>query len=584
MKIRNKLRLGFAFLFVVVLVFGATAMYYIQEIASNATAILKNNYETLNYTKNMRAILDEHSLPLSTDQAKAFGIELNKQQHNVTEKGEGEATAQLTDAFTALTSTSMSDAEKFGLERKIRQQLRAIETLNMQAIIKKDDHSRKSVRSATILLSFVAGFMFLILFSFIINFPDIVASPLRTLLEGIREISQKNYSQRINFNRTDEFGELASAFNNMAAKLNDWENSNLATILSEKRRIETIVEQMQDAIIGINEKHELLFINDTARKLLNLPNDIAAGSNVEDLAKNSDLLKRVLSRQSEIKPLKIVVNGKENFFQLESREITVPNLDTKPTETVRVAGRSAGVVYVLRNVTEFKELDVAKTNFIATISHELKTPISSVKMSLKLLQDKRIGEINAEQQQLIDHIAEDNARLLKITSELLDLSQVETGNIQLNFTNVEPAKIVDYALKSIAFQAEQKNVKINFTKVDQLPLIQADVEKSAWVMVNFLSNALRYSAAGSAIDIHLKENAGAIEFTVTDHGKGIDEQYQKQLFDRYFQVPADGQNKTGTGLGLAISRDFIEAQNGRIWVSSAIGEGSTFGFSLPENS
>jgi signal transduction histidine kinase len=202
-------------------------------------------------------------------------------------------------------------------------------------------------------------------------------------------------------------------------------------------------------------------------------------------------------------------------------------------------------------------------------------------MSLKLLQDERIGSINTQQLELVNHIKEDSDRLLKITSELLDLSQVETGNIQLNFVQSDPLEIVNYALNSVKFPAEQKGITLEVTAPSKLPKVQVDVEKTAWVLVNFLSNALRYSPEKSRILINLTEKPKKVIFAVKDFGKGIDEQYQKRLFERYFQVPTDGQNKSGSGLGLAISKNFIEAQNGNIWVESAIGEGSTFYFSLP---
>jgi signal transduction histidine kinase len=197
------------------------------------------------------------------------------------------------------------------------------------------------------------------------------------------------------------------------------------------------------------------------------------------------------------------------------------------------------------------------------------------------MNDKRVGGINTEQHQLLENIESDSDRLLKITGELLQLARVETGNIQLNFVSVNPVQIVDYAITSVAFQAQQKDVKLDTIKDNALPMVNADVEKTAWVLINFLSNALRYSEEGSTITIAVKNRAHEIEFSVTDTGKGIDEQYQQRLFDRYFQVPADGQNKAGTGLGLTISKDFIEAQNGEIGVKSKTGRGSTFYFRLP---
>jgi len=580
MKVKNKLRLGFGFLFVVVLFFGAMSMFYIRQISNNAKVILKDNYESLSYCRDMRQILDENTLPLKDASIKHFQAQLDKEAHNITEKGESESVNDLKAAFNKLlTATASADIEN--AEKQVRRCLLKIEEVNMQAIVRKNDTARKSVDESALILGFSASIAFITLFTFSVNFPGFITGPLGTLLSGIRAIGQKNYKQRIHFDKNDEFAEVANAFNEMARQLDDWENSNLSTIMSEKLRIETIIEQMHDAIIGVNERHEVLFINTAAKGILNLGADKMEGRLVADISKSNDLFRSILDDGSTKKSFKIVVDGKDSHFQLETREIHVPNLNNDQSGPLSIAKNSAGKVYILRNITEFKERDEAKTNFIATISHELKTPISSIKMSLKLMKDERIGNINPEQKQLLEHINDDSERLLKITSELLELSQVETGNIQLNFVPVEPDKIVDYAISSVSFQAQQKGVKLEVIKDSKLPTVSADVEKTAWVLVNFLSNALRYSPEKSSVVIRISDQKNEVEFSVRDTGKGIDEQYQKRLFDRYFQVPTDGQNPSGSGLGLAISKDFIEAQQGKIWVKSAIGEGSTFGFTLP---
>jgi NtrC-family two-component system sensor histidine kinase KinB len=579
MKVRTKLRLGFGFLFLVVLFFGATALFYIRDISENSKVILKNNYESLSFAREMRSILDDNELPLSQTTIEKFNDYLLKQEGNITEPGENRRTHQIRTGLDYLTATTDINKQKYAI-RLIRRSLRDIEFINMQAIVRKDNNARASVNRATLFLGLVGTFTFLVLFSFSVNFPGYIANPLRALLEGIREIGQKNYSKRLHFEQNDEFAEVANAFNLMAAKLNDWENSNLATVISEKRRIETIIDQMQDAIIGINEKQDILFMNDAARKTLNITDDKIIGKNADQLVKSNDLFKSILKEEATIRPFKIVLDSHESFFQLQRSDIIVPDID-KSEGALQLASRSAGKVYILKNITEFKERDEAKTNFIATISHELKTPIASIKMSLKLLNDERVGALNTEQDQLVSHIKDDNDRLLKITSELLELSQVETGNIQLNFVPVNPMQIVDYAVTSIQFQAQQKQVQLEVVKDDGLPYVQADIEKTAWVLVNFLSNALRYSAEKSKIIIQVNQRKDLVEFSVKDFGKGIDEAYQKRLFDRYFQVPTDGQNKSGSGLGLAISKDFINAQGGTIGVQSEIGAGSRFYFTLP---
>jgi len=581
MNIKTKLRLGFGFLFLVVISFGGISLYHINQISERSKVILKDNYKSLMYVNEMRIALDNENGNINLNNNSAFDKALKLEENNVTETGEKNAVIALRKAFTTIKSQNISSDQKNDAMAQIRLQLRNIDELNMDAIVRKNDNATKATEKATIYLSVTAFVSFLILFTFIVNFPGFIANPLKELLEGIKEISRKNYKQKLEFKGNDEFSELALAFNKMAVELKNWDNTNVAHLKSEKLRIETIIEQMQDAIIGLNEKQEILFLNKVAGQLLNLSSSNLIGKSATELAQKNDLLKRLLTENIGDEPVKIYANDKESYFVLESREIVTPNFDEPNEQTLITVGKSAGKVYILKNVTKFKELDEAKTNFIATVSHELKTPLSSIKMSLKLLNDERVGLMNEEQNQLVNHIKEDSERLLKITSELLDLAQVETGNLQLNLVKTNPIEIVNFALDAVRFQAQQKDINLELNCSNILPFVNADVQKTAWVLVNFLSNALRYSSSKSKILIEVFEKNNFINFSVQDFGKGIEEQYQKRLFDRYYQVPTDGQNKSGSGLGLAISKDFIEAEQGQIWVESAIGEGSRFSFNLP---
>ncbi|MGI4751920.1 MAG: ATP-binding protein [Janthinobacterium lividum] len=581
MKVKNKLRLGFGFLFIVVLFFGAVTLFYIKQISNDAKVILKDNYESLSFSREMRTILDEQNLPINESSINSFNKQLIKEENNITEPGEKEAVQSLHAPFIVLKNGSAALTQQLQAEKDIRKFLRKIELLNMQAIVRKNDAAHASVNRATLFLGLAGSFTFLVLFSFSVNFPGFISDPLNTLLEGIREIGKNNYEHRIRFNKQDEFSEVGNAFNNMATRLVDWENSNLSKLMSEKLRIEAIIEQMQDAIIGISENQEVLFINTTAKNLLNLNEQKPEGKSVIEITKGNDLFSAIIKEEKAGKPFKIVENGKDAYFQLEVREILIPNQKRDLSSPLVIAKVSAGKVYILKNITEFKERDEAKTNFIATISHELKTPISAMKLSLKLLANTQVGTLNHEQAQLVQNVNEDAERLLKITHELLDLSQVETGNIQLNFAPAKPEQIVDYAIKAIQFEANQKGVTIEKSIALSPPQIQADVEKTAWVMINFLSNALRYSSSGSKIIVRVNLKEKMVEFSVKDFGKGIEQVYQDRLFDRFFQVPTDGQNKSGSGLGLAISKEFIAAQDGKIGLESEFGEGSCFYFQLP---
>lgn len=580
MKIKTKIQLGFGFLFLVVIFFGAISLHNLNTISVSSQVILKDNYESMKFVRSMRTILDNNERPLSKAAITQLAAALKMETGNITEKGEGQAVAALTEALRMVSLPETGHEQSIALKQAYVQ-LRIIDELNMNAIVRKNNIAHSHVEKAGTYVIFTGSMCFLILLSFVLNFPGFVADPLKEFSEAIREISRKNYKQHLQFKGDNEFSALAREFNAMASQLNKWENSNMAKLQSEKLRIEAIIEQMQDAIIGLNEKKEILFLNKVAGQLLNLNAQDVIGTDVRALMERNDLLNMVLQPGSISKPLKIYADGKESYFQLERREIRIQDLDGASGAGNPEGAKTAGEVYLLKNITQYKELDEAKTNFIATVSHELKTPISSIKMSLKLLDDARVGGMNAEQKELVANIKEDCGRLLKITSELLDLAQVETGNLQLNFVKCDPRKIAIYAIDTVRFQAEQKSIELELISRNDLPKVYVDTEKTAWVLVNFLSNALRYSAGKSKVVVQVTEQADEIEFSVRDFGKGIDEQYQKRLFDRYFQVPTDGHNKSGSGLGLAISKDFITAEGGRIWMESEIGAGSTFFFSLP---
>ena len=565
MKIKGKLRLGLGLLFALNLIVGVLAAYYLQQLSANSRSILSTNYTSLQYVRQLTNLLEKPG-DLSEAQFADFEKYLALQERNVTEKGEFEITLRLRRDF-ELMRHAKNRQESNRLLTSLLKGIDRIEKINLNAIYIKNIKSEAIAEKVTLVLGFITAICLLIGFSFMVNFPGYIADPLQAFLEGIKAIANKQYNQQLKIYTDDELGELAIAFNSMALKLGEYESSNLAKVLSEKKRIETIIDNMSDVIVVLDADDKVLFINTVARSVLKL-NSSDVGKNVSEVAKHNDWLKKVFEKE----------DNKEIGFKTE----TADRYFTRETIDVKNEQEAIGRIIILNNVTSFHELDAAKTNFIATISHELKTPISSIKLSLKLLEDERIGEVNEEQQSLIQNIREDAGRLLRITGELLDMSQVESGNIHLEVKDVDPRVIVDYAKDAVEFQAEQKQVAIELLIENELGLIYADEEKTAWVLVNFLSNALRYSPVGSKIVIEVRRKVEMLEFSVSDEGPGIEHQYQKKVFERYFQVPSATGRKTGTGLGLAIAKDFIEAQKGQIYVVSSPGKGSRFGFTIPK--
>ncbi len=574
MRIKAKLTLGIGLLFMLIVLLALVGTKYIHALADDTKNILVANYNTLEYSRNILIALDEKA-----DKEKviaSFERNLVKQQSNVTEVGEQEITDQLASHFDKYKKVPGDVL----LELLIRQDIYNLMKLNMDAIQRKSKMADETAKNAVLWIALTGTLCFLIAFTLLLNFPGAIANPIKELTASIRQIADKNYSERVHFESHDEFGDLASAFNTMAAKLEEYDNSNLSKILFEKKRIETLINNMPDPIIGLDEKRKILFANNEALKILNIDEKNLVGKYAQDVSLTNDLMRSLtkdLVQSDQVKenrePLKIYADNKESYFEKEIIHVTI-------TPTGESESRHIGDVIILQNITVFKELDFAKTNFIAIVSHELKTPLSSILISLKLLEDERVGKINKEQQELIHHVKEDSERLLKITGELLNMTQVETGKIQINIKATDPKEIIHYALEATKTQVENSKTDLEIISPANLPLILADSEKSAWVLTNFISNAIRYSPEGSRIIVNISLKEHYIEFSVQDFGKGIDEKYKDKIFERYFQIP--GSDKAGTGLGLSICKEFIETQRGKIWLKSEVGTGSIFYFTLPK--
>ncbi|KAA9038397.1 HAMP domain-containing protein [Ginsengibacter hankyongi] len=559
LSVKNKIWLGTLFLFLLLLLTGALGIYYIAKLKTEGQNVLKANYESLSYCHLMQHQLDSieggyiPSLP-------KFEDALKLQESNITEPGENKVTGDLRTYFNKLIA---GDTSKQNIQA-IKDRIQSILTLNMEAIQRKSKFAQKTAANAFTIIISLGSLVFLISFTFLINFPSVVTNPINRFAEAIKEIANKNYTHRIHLDNKDEFGKLADAFNDMAEKLQYFENSNLNKLMFEKKRAEAVINSLKDASIGIDKNDMVLFANHQALQLLGLKTEEIVGKSVNEISARNDLF-RFLIEAGNSAPFKVVVDDRENFYTKEVIEIA--------------QGETKNRVIVLKNITSFKELDVAKTNFIATISHELKTPLASSDFSLKLLEDERVSKLTKEQKILIQNLKHDNERMLKILSELLNMSQVEAGKIQLMVKNINPETIIENAIQAVAGNAREKEITIRNTTNSKLPDIKADADKTTWVLNNLLTNAIKYSFNSSTVEVNATQQDDMIVFSVKDHGPGMDAAYLPRLFERYFQVP--GSKEKGTGLGLAISKEFIIAQNGKIWVESEIGKGSTFYFCMP---
>ena len=610
-KIKSKVFAGLAFLFLVILLISILGIVFINQLSNASKGTLTNNYNSVEYTMKMLQALDKmydyqtnRSLLESEGPGKSnldrkyseekenFKKQFQAEKNNITEPGEKEMVDELWTNYNNLLSVIEQNTNLISITAArnsysiTRQSIVDIYNINMSAIYRINNKIATTASRISLWMIIIGAVSILITLLFIFRYPSSIVDPILELTEKIKAISKGNYDQQLNFSSKDELGDLAEAFNIMAVRLKEYDESNLNNLLFEKKRLDAVIENLQDAVFILDENKYILMANRGALSLTGLRNLDIVGKYAPDVAVNNDLFREMVkgmiknggsngeaSNGVDEKPIKIIQGQKEFYF---SREII--EIKTKPTGSD--VQKTIGFILLLKNITLFEERDVAKTNLIATVSHELKTPISSINLSLKLLEDNRIGKLNEEQINLVYSVRQQSARLSKMVNELLDFSQTETGNIKLKISKVRPEDIADLSVTAIMMLLSEKKIQINLNVADNLPDVKADLEKTVWVLVNLITNAIRYTPENGFIDLNAESENEFIKFSVHDQGPGISKEDQEKIFKRFVQV---GNKNKGTGLGLAISKEFVQAQGGRIVVESEPGHGSTFAFFLPVN-
>jgi PAS domain S-box-containing protein len=606
MKLKTRIQLGYGFIAVLVLLVGGSSVYFTGRLRASSEKILKDNYISILAAEGMTDALDVMDKAqavqlLSSEKAasekefvsgqSAFLNHFAKEENNITEVGEKELVQQLRsdfESYVSLCAESRTASDKtaayFSLQpqyRRVKADCLAVLAMNQAALTSRNDAAKRMADAAEFYtLLIVAVSMAVAVFAAIKN-PALLVTPIEELTEKIQAIASKNYSQRLDVKRTDEIGTLAASFNTMAGRLEAYEQSNVSALIAEKKRSEAIVKSMSDAIFVLSADYKIILLNAVAAELFGLSQEDAVGKDVAEVSKYNNLVSN-LTKELEAaetatatKPpnyLRIYYRGKEEFFVKD----VVKVFDSD------AGGEALGFIISLKNVTGFKELDEAKSGFVATVSHELRTPLSAMNMSLRLLQDARIGSLNAEQQRLIEATKQEVKRLMRIVGELLELSRAEVGADIMKLQAVRPENIIDAAITPMLLQADQKKIHLDVKHDDILPAVRADVNKIAWVVINLISNAIRHTPEGGNITLTAKRDGDTVRFDVADTGTGIKPQYLSKIFDKFFQVrQGDAGGHTGVGLGLAISKEIITAHGGKIWVESELGKGSVFSFMLP---
>jgi len=395
-----------------------------------------------------------------------------------------------------------------------------------------------------------------------------ILKPIQTLTKAAREIGQGNLDQTVPVLSQDELGELAVTFNKMAAQLHTYRQSTTEQIIRLHRTMEAALASFSDPVFIMDRYGRIELSNRAAEELSaqllldgTLPPKLATAA-ADVLHHNQDFLP-----DSFDEVLTLRVKSEERSFL--PRLHIMREADAKPV----------GVAIVLHDVTRFRLLDDAKTNLVATVSHELKTPLTSVRMVLHLLLEKSLGSLNSKQNELLETARKDAERLLKMLDALLDIARLEAGAAALTKTKISPAALVHAIRDEVQPNVAANELKLVCEIEPALPDVWVDRQQIGPVFHNFIANAIKYSPPGGKIQIAATAGPdGSIQFSVSDEGPGIAPEHQGLIFDRFYRVP--GQTKRGVGLGLSIAREIVIAHGGRVGVRSQPGRGSEFFFVL----
>jgi NtrC-family two-component system sensor histidine kinase KinB len=614
-KLKNKILFGLIFLLLVIFLLSITGIFSIYYLSEDSKAIMKDNYASVEYSTHMLDAIESiftNQLSLLDNIQKnqtviqeiqdsllkkrnEFEKYLDKQKKNITEPGEDKVVNKVIITYNKFIAVIDSIYNSNNLNNTYEidrlksnyiiatSSIEEIYKINMAAIYKKNRIANHTADNVSKYMAIAAIASILITIIFIFYFPSYITNPIAELTKKIEDISNKKYDQKILIHSNDELNTLAVAFNKMSIKLKEYQAQHLDELLTEKHRMETLLTNLQDGILLLDNEFNILHANQKFCELTEISITELLGKNLDHIGSDNQFLIQInlfdiknIKNQSpeKIKPFSILVNGQVEYFQILFLDISrVTRKDTK--------AEPSGYILLIRNITKYEERDLAKTNLIATISHELKTPLSSINLSIKLLEDDRIGKLNEEQKGLTNSIKQQSNRILNLVNEVLDYTQAETGQIKLKINPCEVKDIIELSTFAVLMFISEKEIDLNISIPENPPRVKCDIEKTVWVLVNLLSNAIRYSPIKSKVYIQINISNGFVIFSVQDEGQGIDEEEQKIIFDKY--VKSNSSKVKGTGLGLAIAREFVEVQGGTINVESIKGKGSRFYFTLPIN-
>jgi NtrC-family two-component system sensor histidine kinase KinB len=609
MTLKQKILIGYAVAFVLMGLVVAWAVLNLVSLGKATDAILHENYRSILAAENMVDALERQDsgililflgagnrgIDQFRESEKVFLEWLARAKDNTTIRGEAELIQSIEADYskyrqqfsrlTDLRDTAQSSQQPsltvyqesiHPLFAKVRKECVGLRRLNEEtmyaASVRAGNVAKRAIWS-TILVSASALIVALALSLFL---AERIVRPIRRFMEATRKISSGDYAVQVPVETRDELGRLAGEFNRMASQLDRYHEMNIEQIITEKNKAEAILSSIEDGLVVFDTKLKVTGINPAARRMLGQEFAESGALHCADIFPDPnvcDLIRKTVETgmQPDVPDEERIVTFKEGKqFRYYLVSVTA------------IRGRDrklSGIVLLLKDVTRLKEVERLKSEFVMAASHELRTPLTSLGMSIDLLLEHIAPELDQKNGDLLRAAHEEVHRMKALVNDLLDLSKIEAGKIELEFESVPIRMLFDHVKTVFKSQMDIKEVKFTSEVAENLPKIRADANKITWVLTNLVSNALRYVSKGGHIQITAHRIGPHIHVSVRDNGPGISQEYQLKIFEKFTQMK--GQDGGGTGLGLAICKEIVRAHGGAIWVESAPGQGSTFTFTLP---
>ena len=594
--LRQKLSLGFGGLLLIILIIGIQSIIHLTKLGESIDVILRENYRSVIACQQMKEALERMDSGILFEllgytqkgdefirkNELAFEMALGVELHNITLPGEGEKASHLQDLFakykTALRKIEDSKSpitvrrnayftDLFPLFLQIKDTAGEILRMNQQNMSDANDLARNSAAAARrqMYILLVAGTLVAIGFVFFTG--RWILRPINRLIQSADEIRQGNLDLVVESESRDEVGHLSEAFNAMAASLREFRRSDQAKLVRIQRATQQAFDSLPDAVAVVDLQGKVEVATKAAGNIFGLkPNTLIFDLPLGWMA---NLYKDALKdgRAVQQKVVQHFVGGEERYYRPEA----IPILDNDKQLT--------GVILVVHDVTQLRQQEEIKRGVVSTVSHQLKTPLTSIRMAIHLLLEEKVGPLTEKQVELLVAANEDSDRLHSILNNLLDISRIESGRAQIDFRAVSPHSMVSEVVESFRRAAQDQGVSLSLEFPDDLPEVWADVTRINHVFGNLLSNALQYTPSGGKITLSAKADEERVRFSVSDTGKGIPSKYLPRIFEQFFRVP-DQRKEAGAGLGLAIVKEIVEAHGGTIGVESHEGNGTTFTFTL----